>query len=178
MPAESLVTVRRASVADAESLSVIGSSAFSAAYADFNQPQDLSAHLREQYSPTAILRETELPDRFYLIALANDEPAGLCKLRAGPSPEGIPNPASLEIQQLYIDPRHQRRGIGKALVDAVVSEARSLQLADIWLGVWEQATWAIDFYWKYGFTEFGRQPFRLGSTRQTDLLMWISASDD
>ena len=178
MSAEFLVTVRHASAADVESLSAVGSVAFSDAYADFNEPQDISAHLRDQYSPAAILREMDLPDRFYLLALADDEPAGLCKLRAGPAPEGIPDPACLEIQQLYIDPRHQRRGIGKALVDAVLAEARSLHLAGVWLGVWEQAVWAINFYMKYGFTKFGLQSFRLGSTEQTDLLMWMSTADE
>ena len=178
MPAEYLITVRQASAADIEHLSAIGSESFSEAYADFNEPKDISAHLRNQYSPAAILQEMELPDRFYLLALVDAEPAGLCKLRAGPAPEGTPGPAALEIQQLYIDPRHQRRGIGKALVDAVLSEARSLRVAGIWLGVWEQAVWATSFYSKYGFTKFGLHTFRLGSAEQTDLLMWLSVGDD
>jgi ribosomal protein S18 acetylase RimI-like enzyme len=178
MSSEFLMTVRRASAADVESLSAIGSEAFFEAYSDFNEPNDIAAHLRDQYSPEAIVREIGLPDRFYLLALVDAEPAGLCKVRAGPAPEGIPDPACLEIQQLYVDPRHQRRGIGKVLVDAVLADARSLRFAGVWLGVWQQAAWAINFYTKYGFMKFGLHTFRLGSTEQTDLPMWISAGDN
>jgi ribosomal protein S18 acetylase RimI-like enzyme len=172
---ESSIIVRHASTADVDSLSEIGSKAFSEAYADFNHPDDISDHLRDQYSPAAILRQMELPDRFYLLALFGSDPAGLCKLRTGPALEGMPDSSALEIQQLYIDPRHQRRGIGKALVDAALAEARSLCIAVVWLGVWEKADWAINFYSKYGFVRFGLHTFRLGSTEQTDLLLQISA---
>ena len=156
---------------------MIGSEAFSAAYSGFNDSIDISAHLRDQYSPAAILREMEMPEKSYLLALAGAEPAGLCKLCNSAPPEGIPDRASLEIQQLYIDPRHQRRGIGKALVESALAETRTLGLTGVWLGVWERADWAINFYLKYGFAKFGSHAFKLGSSQQTDLLMWISAQD-
>ena len=175
MSSEYSIVVRNASTADIESLSAIGSEAFSQAYSRFNKPEDISAHLQAQYSLAAIRQEMELQDRFYLLASVDDEPAGLCKLRVGPVPEGIPDAASLEIQQLYIAPRHQRHGIGEVLVDAVLGEARKLRFGGVWLGVWEQAAWAINFYSKCGFTRFGLHTFRLGSAEQTDVLMWISA---
>lgn len=178
MSAECSILVRRAAIADADCLSSIGSEAFYDAYADFNAAQDISAHIEAQYSPAAIQREMELPDRFYLLATVDAEPAGLCKLRIGPAPEGIPDNASLEIQQLYIDPRHQRRGIGRLLLDAVIAEARKSRFSGVWLGVWEHAAWAINFYSKHGFTKFGLHTFRLGSSEQTDLLMWLSAGND
>ena len=176
--AEFSIVVRRASTADADSLSSIGSEAFYDAYAGFNAAQDISAHIEAQYSPAVIRHEMGLPDRFYLLATVDAAPAGLCKLRIGPAPDGIPDAASLEIQQLYIDPRHQRRGIGKVLLDAVLAEARTARFAGVWLGVWEQAAWAVNFYSKHGFTKFGLHTFRLGSSEQNDLLMWLSAGND
>ena len=166
--------VRHAVTGDAEAISAIGSQAFSAAYAKFNDAGDISTHLRDHYSPAAIRQEMGLQDRFYLLALVDEEPAGLCKMCQGATPEGIPEPASLEIQQLYIHPAHQRRGIGKALVDAARLEARSANLSGVWLGVWEKAILAIDFYSNYGFTKCGSHTFMLASSQQTDLLMWIS----
>lgn len=162
---------------DAEALSKIGSEAFTAAYAKFNTPVDLAMHLRENYSCDVIQREIELPGRIYLMALDGDEPAGLCKLCEGPTPDDIPETDSLEIRQLYIHPDYQRRGIGKALIDAAIDEARSARLAGVWLGVWEKADWAIDFYLNYGFRKFGSHAFQLASSRQIDLLMWISTAD-
>ena len=173
-----ITTVRKAMATDADALSKIGSEAFSAAYAEFNTPADLSAHIHEHYSPGAIERELGLPDRRYLLALAGDEPAGLCKLCEGPTPNDIPDAAALEIQQLYIHPSHQRRGVGKVLVDAALDEARSAGLMGVWLGVWEKADWAIDFYLNCGFRNVGSHAFQLASSRQMDLLMWMPATDD
>lgn len=173
-----ITKVRKATATDADALSKIGSEAFSAAYGEFNAPADLSAHIHENYSPGAIQRELGLPDRRYLLASAGDEPAGLCKLCEGPTPDGIPAPAALEIQQLYIHPAHQRRGVGKMLVDAALDEARSAGLMGVWLGVWEKADWAIYFYLNYGFRKVGSHAFQLASSRQMDLLMWMSATDD
>ena len=176
MSPKSSVIVRRAAAEDIPSLSAIGSEAFSEAYASFNTANDISAHIQSQYSLAAIRQEMELPDRFYLVALFDDAPAGLCKLRAGPVPKDIPDSASLEIQQLYINPRHQRLGIGTALVDAVFDEARTSGLNGVWLSVWQQAPWATNFYSKCGFTRFGVHTFQLGSAEQSDLLMWIGVN--
>jgi len=178
MLAENSIIVRHASTADIESLSTIGSEAFLAAYSSFNTAENIWEHIQAQYSPAVIRQEMELPDRFYLLALVDTEPAGLCKMRAGPVPGGIPEPKSIEIQQLYIDPGHQRRGVGKAIVDAVFAEARKFRFEGVWLGVWEQATWAMDFYSSYGFKKIGVHSFRLGSTEQNDLLMWMATEVD
>lgn len=166
------IIVRTATEADVEYISAIGSESFSAAYAEYNEPADLSIHVREHYSPGAILREMKRSDRHYLLALSGDVPSGLCKLCKSSAPLEIPDRASLEIQQLYIHPAYQGRGIGKALVDAARDEAKSLGLKGIWLGVWERADWAIAFYTKCGFQRCGTYSFMLASSPQTDWLMW------
>lgn len=52
------------------------------------------------------------------------------------------------VRHLYVLRRHQRRGIGKKLLDHVISLARTRRVL---VGTWTAATWAIRFYERNGF---------------------------
>jgi GNAT superfamily N-acetyltransferase len=52
------------------------------------------------------------------------------------------------VRHLYVLPEHQRRGIGRKLLDYIKSIAAGQRLL---VGTWEAATWAIEFYEKHGF---------------------------
>jgi ribosomal protein S18 acetylase RimI-like enzyme len=54
---------------------------------------------------------------------------------------------------------------------ACLDEARTRGCDVIWLDVWEHNLRARAFYRKWGFSEAGTQPFKLGDDMQTDLLM-------
>ena len=51
------------------------------------------------------------------------------------------------IRHAYVVSRDQRRGIGSALMDALVPQAKGPLL----VGTWAAATWAIRFYERHGF---------------------------
>lgn len=52
------------------------------------------------------------------------------------------------IRHAYVLPSHQRKGIGEKLLKHLMSLAET---PEILVGTWEDATWAIRFYEKYGF---------------------------
>jgi GNAT superfamily N-acetyltransferase len=52
------------------------------------------------------------------------------------------------IRHVYVDPAWQRRGLGKRLLDALLSSVRGPVL----VGTWAAAYWAVRFYEKNGFT--------------------------
>jgi GNAT superfamily N-acetyltransferase len=52
------------------------------------------------------------------------------------------------IRHAYVLTKHQRRGIGRKLLSYLMSLAKT---PEILVGTWEDATWAIQFYEKYGF---------------------------
>ena len=52
------------------------------------------------------------------------------------------------IRHSYVLTSRQRRGIGKNLLNYLISLART---SEILLGTWEAAYWAISFYEKHGF---------------------------
>ena len=51
------------------------------------------------------------------------------------------------IRHAYVRPSHQSRGVGRALLTALVTQATGPVL----VGTWAAATWAIRFYERHGF---------------------------
>ena len=52
------------------------------------------------------------------------------------------------IRHAYVEPGHQRAGIGSALLAGL----RARQDRPVLIGTWAAAGWAIDFYLRHGFT--------------------------
>ena len=52
------------------------------------------------------------------------------------------------IRHAYVLTKYQKRGIGRKLLSYLMSLAKT---PEILVGTWEDATWAIQFYEKYGF---------------------------
>ncbi len=172
MPAESHITLRAAGTQDAACLSLVGTTAFTEAYGEFNDPQDLAAHVHMTYGLEAMRRELDLQGRFYVIAQVDGEPAGFGKLKAGQWPACIPGVKPLEIHQLYVLREFHRLGLGRRLVDALMAEARGWGGDGVWLSTWDRAVWAHAFYRSCGFEQVGVQAFTLGAEQQRDLLLY------
>ena len=162
---------------DALALSDIGAASFRAAYGDCTAAQDTDVYLEEYFSPAAIRGEMEKSDVTYLLATANELPAGLVKMRRNDIPDGIPGANVREIQQFYISPSHQRIGIGAKLMGAALRFAETNSVDVVWLTVWEDADWAINFYLKHHFNQVGNIDITVGSTVYNDYLMWRSVND-
>jgi len=58
------------------------------------------------------------------------------------------------IRHSYVLTQHQRRGIGRRLLEHLKALAKT---PEILVGTWETATWAIRFYEKHGFKLVPRQ---------------------
>jgi ribosomal protein S18 acetylase RimI-like enzyme len=77
----------------------------------------------------------------------------------------------LEIRRIYASQKYLGKGVGKELMQAIISEARQRGCDCIWLGVWEKNQRAIHFYKKWGFREVGTHTFSLGDDLQNDFVM-------
>lgn len=70
--------------------------------------------------------------------------------------------SSIEISTLYVQPRHQGRGIGKRLLNAAFAHCRT-ELADsVWLTTNAENDTAIAFYLSQGFEHVGETHFHIG----------------
>lgn len=59
------------------------------------------------------------------------------------------------LHQIEVDPRFRRRGVGKDLIDDVISVAASLRLSRVILDVWAFNVAARELFDSMGFTLFG-----------------------
>lgn len=64
-------------------------------------------------------------------------------------------PPEADVQTIAVAPRSQRRGIGRALLDAMVVEARRRECSQLFLEVRANNTAAISLYLKAGFEQQG-----------------------
>ena len=70
-----------------------------------------------------------------------------------------PEPGIGYLNRLSVLPRHRRQGIGKALVDHVLSQARQHKLKEVTIGIIHAHTQLKDWYMKLGFQSVGTKDF-------------------
>jgi len=173
----SRVRLADASAADAEALAEAGERLFVQAYGDYSRPDDLQAHIEQYFGHDSVASELQKPGVSYTTAYDGDAIAGFIKITRGRAPDTVAAARAIEVQQLYVDANHQRKGIGRMLMDRAVATAREEGQAGLWLSVWQDADWATGFYEAYGFRRIGTAEFWLGRSCFMDYLMWLAIED-
>jgi ribosomal protein S18 acetylase RimI-like enzyme len=163
--------LRAASPADVPALSALGRDSFVAKFGHMYRAEDLAAFLAETHSREAVAAELADPARRYCLAELDGALAGYCKL-AIPSSLAAHDSARrpIEIKQLYTAPGLTGQGIGAALMDWALAEARAHAADAIQLSVWSGNGDAQRFYARYGFAKAGDIEFWVGAQRDEEFL--------
>ena len=106
----------------------------------------------------------------------DEEVVGYALLRAGETPVSVAGPGAVELVRLYADHVVIGRGVGSALMQASLDEARSRGFETVWLAVWDRNEAAQRFYRRWGFEEAGSVGFPLGDLMLRDLMLERSVS--
>jgi ribosomal protein S18 acetylase RimI-like enzyme len=165
------ITIRRATLADAELLSSLGARTFFETFADSNTEADMQQYLADSFNPAKQTAELKQPFTTFLLAEDGTDAAGYAMLQIGPPPNGVTLDRPIELVRLYVLREWHSKGVGAMLMQACIDEARKQDCGTVWLGVWEQNERARAFYQKWRFEEFGTHVFQLGSDPQNDFLM-------
>lgn len=72
-----------------------------------------------------------------------------------------------ELQNLYVLPKFQAMGVGKALLNEVKQHCSG----SFWLSCWEKNDSALKFYQSMGFVETGESFFELGGESHRNLVL-------
>jgi ribosomal protein S18 acetylase RimI-like enzyme len=169
-----LLTLRRATGADADGLSRFAAGTFVDAFGAQNDLADVEAYVAAAFSPAA--QAVEIGDAAAYVVLADvAEPAGRSLVGYAHLLED-PGGSTGELKRLYVDARWHGSGLARLLIDEVIAECRRRGATRLRLGVWERNSRAIAFYEKVGFRVTAKQTFKLGEDTQTDLVMELDVA--
>ena len=169
-------TIRSGKIEDAALLAELGARTFSETFADDNTPEDMAAYLAASFSLGQQSAELADPHCLFLIAEADGVAVGYAMLRSGSALDSVTGDEPIELVRLYVSREGFGTGIGAALMQACIAEAKQRGYKTLWLGVWEHNHRAQAFYRKWNFHEVGTHVFHLGEDLQTDILMQRSIS--
>lgn len=181
--AQTEITIRIARPEEYILLSEFGRRTFEIYFSAHNTPENMSAYLAKAFSPARQAAELADPAGVYLLAEVEGELAGYAHLHLGPPVlescelaasalhANLPDTPAIEIVRIYADSPWIGKGVGPALMQACLDEARNRGCDLVWLGVWEHNPRAQAFYHKWGFEKIGAHTFMLGDDLQTDWVM-------
>jgi ribosomal protein S18 acetylase RimI-like enzyme len=169
--------VRSGKPADAELLAELGARTFSETFAADNTNENMAAYLAAAFSPARQAAELADPRATFQIAETNGVAIGYAMTRAGAVPQEVTGENPIELVRLYVSRETLGSGVGAALMQACIVEARQQGYETLWLGVWEHNDRAQAFYRKWNFHEVGTHVFQLGNNPQTDILMQRSITE-
>lgn len=166
------VALRLARAEDAPALCALATDAFVAAFGHLYRPEDLNAFLAE--NRTAEVYRRAIADVGTRIALAKADGAlaGYALIH-WPSEFASESDASrpLALHQLYCAPGQTGRGVGAALMEWALGEARALGRDAVQLSVWSGNIAAQRFYARYGFAKIADIGFMVGTQRDEEFLL-------
>ena len=166
-----MVTVRIATLKDAELIADMSRQTFFESFAKENTIENMDKFMNEQFTKETIMKEVGTERNIFLLAYDGTEPVGYVRMRENNIPPELGTNQAIEVARIYAVQAAIGKGIGSTLIQKCIDIAREKNHHTIWLGVWEHNHAAQKFYERNGFVKVGNHQFVVGSDVQTDYLM-------
>ncbi len=162
--------LRRATPADAAKLAIIGPASFLESFADDHSGDDMVIHFEAYHSRDYYDRALADPTKtLWIIEEKVGAPIGYAMMGAATLPGSSPQDA--ELIRIYVLSRWQGTGLGRALFDAILTQAKTSGAARLVLSVYTKNLKAQKFYERNGFSAIGPTTFKVGKTHYEDIVM-------
>ncbi len=123
---------------------------------------DLRAYLDRTFRVEKIRGSLGRPVNRYWLGLVAGLPVSFAKLKF-PSPISLARTGNVaQLQKIYVLREFVGEGVGKPLIDAVLTDAASRQADTVWLDVLKENARAIRFYELRGFRMIGEDRYTIG----------------
>lgn len=166
-----MLTIRRATVEDAQVLSGLAARTFTETFGHLYPPEDLAAFLADAYEVGK--QRTILAHPDYAVWLL--EEGGVAVGHAAAGPCGLPHPdvrsGDGELKRLYLLKSLQNGGWGGRLFHTALEWLERDGPRTLWIGVWSQNHGAQRFYERYGFQRVGEYQFPVGKTLDDEFIL-------
>ncbi|MEY4938123.1 MAG: hypothetical protein RIS64_4484 [Bacteroidota bacterium] len=152
-------------------LQKISRATFFETFAASNTEENMKKYLEEGFSIEKLTTELTDPNCAFYFAWHDNQIIGYLKLNFGAAQTELKDNKALEIERIYVLQAFHGKKVGQILYEKAIQIAKYMNVAYVWLGVWEENPRAIRFYEKNGFVEFDKHIFRLGEDEQIDIMM-------
>ena len=170
-PRQTAVSIRSATAADAHIIAEMGHRLVAAAHANALPATDMNRYLNRAFNVFQVKDELRQPDNCFYLAEENQNVAGMVKISAGFPPVAGLGQRPVELSRLYLNPNWIGKGVGTALVQHVLSQAKSTGHDICWLMVWTGNHRAIKFYRRWRFAIADKINFPTGHSNLPAYLM-------
>lgn len=165
-------SVRRATLADADRLGLVGSATFLETFAGVLDGDAILAHCQREHSPSAYRQELESGGVAWLVETdAGKAPVGLCLVGAPELPGSMPDGSDIELKRIYTLSRWHGSGAGSSLMQRAVNHAEQQGYRRLLLGVYAGNDRARTFYGKNGFAQIAERTFQVGERLYDDVVL-------
>jgi len=151
-----MITLEEARSADIPTIQELARITWAVAYGPILSPGQMAYMLDLFYSNDSLQKQMDEGNRF-IIAMDNEQPVGFASwsLKTGTS-------SVYRLHKIYIDPNQQGKGVGKCLLDFILSDIRSHKATDLELNV-NRYNKAKQFYEKIGFVVAKEEDVDIGN---------------
>ena len=166
--------IRRVTLNDAPTLSVLSAATFYDTFTGTCTEEDMQEFLQDYFSLEQVKLELSNKNDFYFFAEIEGKPIGYLRIMEDYSNFPLMKKwKALELKRLYVNKEFHGKGIAQKLMQFALDFATKYQYEVLWLGVWEHNYRAKKFYEKTGFLDSGyTHYFPIRSTPQTDSWLW------
>ncbi|MET3664605.1 GNAT family N-acetyltransferase [Caulobacter sp. 1776] len=163
------LSLRRATPADADTVSSLGARTFTETFGHLYPPEDLETFLAEAYGLERTHNDLAHPDKATWL-LEDEDGEAIGYALAGPCalPHDDVAPGDGELKRIYVLKSHQGGGRGSALLTTALDW---LGPRRIWIGVFSENFGAQKLYGRMGFTKVGEYHFKVGETRDLEFIL-------
>ena len=153
---EQELAIRQADLDDINTIGFLAQQIWPQAYGQILSKEQLAYMLHLIYNPAALKDQMLKQHHSFLVAELDEEPVGFASFsktgRAG----------VYKLHKLYVRTDIQGKGLGKALINAVLEDIRALNASALHLNV-NRHNKAKQFYERFGFRVIGEEDIDIGS---------------
>ena len=165
-------SIRPASEADVGRLALVGGATFLETFAGVLDGAAIVGHCEREHSQSAYRRYLQGGAQAFLAELApGAAPVGFSLLDRPSLPGAASDGSDVELKRIYALSRFHGQGVGAALMDRALDQARGQGAERLLLGVYAGNMRARAFYAKNGFVQIADRKFRVGGRDYGDVVL-------
>jgi len=159
-----MTSIVRASVGDAELLSVLGRTTFMESHGKSASDKDIETYVNLKYTQKALEFELQNPENIFYILYHDKIAIGYSKIILNVKDANIPFKNVTKLERFYVLQDYHNLKLGWELFNFNVKQSKAQQQVGMWLHTWTENQKAINFYSKAGFKIIGHHDFKISET--------------